>query len=351
MSSLKFIKSVKNISQRTKLVATNSFNVYFRLYSRAILHDLKTDDLNIALIKTDSDDQSNPLEICNKDLSNIPTYFPIPDNFTGYIDDSITLKKLLQLGVDLHKLEKRQGMPSFILKQDFDRHLKDHIFFLKDYVDNKTIGNFLTKNPLIFKESLDDLEVRINYLKSKRFKLHMIQQIVTKNPFWLMFSTSRIDRRLGFFQNEFSLTGNEVRAVSVTQPKLITYNLHHVNVNKFSIQEEMGFEKWEIKKMLLIQPKLWMIHQMSLLRRFQYLHNVMKISHKQISETPGVLLSREFRIRQRHTFLEKLGRAQYDCTRENYVSLDKLVAGTDADFCQKVAKCCVDDFNIFLKTL
>lgn len=90
---------------------------------------------------------------------------------------------------------------------------------------------------------------------------------------------------------------------------------------------------------------------MSLLRKFNYIHNVMKISHETICQFPKIFLCREFRIKQRHMFLEKLGRAQFDPKKENYVPLMGLVEGTDLDFCKNYAKCTVDDFNLYLKTL
>lgn len=77
----------------------------------------------------------------------------------------------------------------------------------------------------------------------------------------------------------------------------------------------------------------------------------MKIPHHRILEDPEVLLSRNFRIKQRHLFLSSLGRAQYDPMKENYVPVKSLVEGTDVDFCKQYGKCNVGDYNLFLKTL
>lgn len=77
----------------------------------------------------------------------------------------------------------------------------------------------------------------------------------------------------------------------------------------------------------------------------------MKIDHNHILENPEVLLCRVFRIKQRHLFLENLGRAQYDPKKENYVPLTALIKYTDSEFCNTYAKCNVSDFNMFLKTL
>lgn len=70
----------------------------------------------------------------------------------------------------------------------------------------------------------------------------------------------RIDRRLGFFQTYFGLTGDQVRglaSVGSSGPKLITYHLGRVKDVTFTIKEEMGFTSEEIVKLLLTRPRLW----------------------------------------------------------------------------------------------
>ncbi|KAJ8876170.1 hypothetical protein PR048_024079 [Dryococelus australis] len=286
------------------------------------------------------------------DLTDLGPYFKPTFNFAAYINKSPSLQELVKLGVDLHKLEHKKGVPEFILTLDFERDMKEHIRFLYDKgVPPSNLGWFLTKNPLIFKEDLDDLQVRINYLESKKFSVDMVSRVITKNPFWLSFSTDKIDSRLGHFQKNFFLTGNEVRALTIKQPRLITYSMNHIQVNTFVVKEELGFEAKEMKTLLLKQPKLWMISQRGLLERFEFVHNEMKIPHEQIVQFPRALCSRLFRIKQRHLFLHSLGRAQYNPTLENYISLGSLVDGTDAQFCENVAKTSVETLNVFLKTL
>uniref|UniRef100_A0A182IJ00 Transcription termination factor 3, mitochondrial n=1 Tax=Anopheles atroparvus TaxID=41427 RepID=A0A182IJ00_ANOAO len=273
-------------------------------------------------------------------------------NFAAYVNKSHTLQQLVSLGVELHKLEKRKGIPQYVLGLDFNRDMKDHIRFLTDMgLPAGMLGEFLTKNPLIFKEDLGDLQTRVNYLQSKRFMPEEITRIVTKNPFWLMLNTKRIDRRLGYFQKTFSLAGNEVRMVATKQPRLITYNLEHVRQNTFMVQEEMGFEKDEVKQLLLSKPRIWMIKTEALQYRFDYVHRRMKISHADILKTPDLLLTRDFRIKQRHGFLKFLGKVQYDPKKELYIPLKSLAEGTDEEFVTEIAKSNMECFNRFLKTL
>ncbi|XP_063838842.1 transcription termination factor 3, mitochondrial [Ostrinia nubilalis] len=289
-------------------------------------------------------------ESISEDLSSVTPYYPNTFNLASYVNNSEFLQNLLHLNINLSKIEKNPHVVNKILKLNFD-DIKKHILFINDFVDKEELGNYLTKNPLILCQPLDDLEVRINYLQSKHFSKSQISRIIQHNPFWLMFSTLRIDRRLGYYQQKFGLCGDEVRFLATKQPRLITYSLHHVTTNTFVIKEEMGFEESEVKKLLLDKPRLWMMNQRALLERFNLLHNTIKIPHSTILQQPEILLCRSFKVKQRYLFLQKLGRAQFDPTKENYVPIMALAEGRDVDFCKLYAKCNINDFNVFLKTL
>lgn len=140
-----------------------------------------------SLVNTENNVKRNPLEPMSQDVSEITSYFPESYNIAGYINRSETLQNLLHLNVNLSKIEKKPHIVNKILKLDFEKDIKNQILFLKDYVGIENIGNYITKNPLILCESLEDLQVRINYLRSKKFKTQEIMHIILKNPFWLMF--------------------------------------------------------------------------------------------------------------------------------------------------------------------
>jgi mTERF domain-containing protein len=63
--------------------------------------------------------------------------------------------------------------------------------FLHDLgVPSDELGAFITRNPWIFKDDLDDLQVRVNYLQSKKFSAEMVARVVRRNPRWLSFRYS-----------------------------------------------------------------------------------------------------------------------------------------------------------------
>jgi mTERF domain-containing protein len=51
------------------------------------------------------------------------------------------------------------------------------------------------------------VQVRINYLQSKKFSADQVARIVTKAPLTLLLPVTKIDAKLGFLQKSFHLTG------------------------------------------------------------------------------------------------------------------------------------------------
>lgn len=181
-------------------------------------------------------------------------------NLAAYVNKSDTLQQLIKLGVDLHRIEKKPDLAQFVLGLNFESQIQPHLLFLRDVgIDPDQLGRYLTKNPAILKESLENLQIRVNYLQSKRFKESQIHRILQKNPFWLMFTTPKIDTRLGFFQKQFALTGPETRKLAVSQPRIITYNIEHIRKATFTVREEMGMDQRETKQLILALPKVLMM--------------------------------------------------------------------------------------------
>lgn len=199
-----------------------------------------------------------PLDVCTEDLSDIGPYLTPTFSFAKYANKSRTIQELVKLGVELYKLELKEGMVQYILGLDFDADVKPYITFLHDCgVPANHLGFFITKNPDIFKEDMNNLHTRIRYLRAHDFNIDMISTIICKNPKWLLYSTKNIDGRLGYFQSNFQLTGHQIRFLAVKGPKIVTYKMLHLMSNTFTIKEEMGFNIEQTKKLLLKMPKLW----------------------------------------------------------------------------------------------
>jgi len=85
--------------------------------------------------------------------------------------------------------------------------------------------------------------------------------------------------------------------------------------------------------------------------RFDYVHNVMKLSHDKILQTPDLLLYRRHKLRQRHQFLKFLGKDQFDETKSLFIPLKTLLLGSDKDFVINVCDSTPAIYDNFLKTL
>ncbi|VDO97731.1 unnamed protein product [Soboliphyme baturini] len=269
-----------------------------------------------------------------------------------FVNESELLRNLVDMGVDLSQLEVKSNVADFLIKLDWQTQAKTYIRFLVRHgIPINELGSYITRNPWIFQQDIEDLQVRINYLESKNFSKEAIARIILKARYWLNSSVKTIDSRLGWLQKAYSLTGDEVRLVVTKQPKIIAFGIGYLQVIEFSFKEEMGFSRAQIKQLLLKDPKLFITDKRFLVATFDYVHNSLGFSHEEILKWPRVLRERKSRIQERHEFLRKIGRAQYDPMKPNFVSLNALMNDRDRDFCFTVAKVPVSVYNEFLKTL
>ncbi|XP_059205298.1 transcription termination factor 3, mitochondrial isoform X2 [Centropristis striata] len=238
-----------------------------------------------------------------------PSLPPVSDSLRGYVDQSETLTKLVQLGVNLWKLEQRPGVGSMLLRLNFNTDVAPRLLFLKEIgVEESCFGDIITKNPFFLTESLENLQARVNYLKSKKFSSEIVASMVSKAPYLLNFSVQRLDNRLAFYQRHLKVNASNTRNIVARLPRLLTSSLEPIKEN-------------------------------------------LKVPHNLITKFPQVFNSKFLRIKERHLFLEYLGKAQYDPVLPNYISLDRLAILPDKDFCTEVALATLEDFHLFQKTL
>ncbi|KAK1172593.1 transcription termination factor 3, mitochondrial [Acipenser oxyrinchus oxyrinchus] len=281
-----------------------------------------------------------------------PQLPPASVTLRDYVDQSETLSKLVLLGVDLSKLEQRPNVGNMLLRLDFETDIKEKLFFLKKVgVEESHLGHFITKNPFILRESMENLQDRVSYLESKKFSSTAVARMVSKAPYLLNFSVERLDNRLGFFQKELGLNVQKTMDLVTRLPRLLTGSLEPVKENLKVCQTELGFKENEVRHIVTRIPKLLTASKKKLTGIFDYLHNTMGIPHNLIVKFPQALNAKLLRIKERHLFLKHLGRAQYDPAEPNYISLDRLVSLPDEVFCTEIALASLNDFEMFQKTL
>ena len=165
--------------------------------------------------------------IYREELDSIPINQPT-FNIAKIIKDCPTLQRLVDLGVDLSQWEERdfngQNM-EIAIRIDFDADVKPRVQWLIDHgVDLNNQAVIFTSNPNIFNISLEQMNSVVEYLKAKKFPRRSISEIILGSyGKWLSFSVVDIDSKLGYFQNNFKLSGNEVRQLAKNEPNLIIW--------------------------------------------------------------------------------------------------------------------------------
>ncbi|CAN9504021.1 unnamed protein product [Ophioblennius macclurei] len=297
----------------------------------------------------------SPLEeISNEEAISIsvPSIPPMSTTLSDYVDQSETLTKLVQLGVNLFKLEQRPNVGSMLLRLDFKSDVAPRLLFLKDIgVEDSRFGHIISHNPFILTESIENLQARVNYLKSKKFTAETVASMVSRAPYLLNFSVKRLDNRLGFYQQQLKLSASNTRNVVARLPRLLCGSLEPVKENLKVCEIELGFKENEIQHIVIAVPKVLTANKRKLTQIFDFLHNTMKVPHHLITKFPQTLNCKFLRLRERHLFLEYLGKAQYDPDQANYIALDRLVSLPDETFCTEVALASLEDFDLFQKTL
>lgn len=294
-------------------------------------------------------------EISDEEALSITVHTALPPSsfsLRDYVDKSEMLTKLVQLGVNLWKLEQRPNVGSMLMRLDLETDVTPKLLFLKDIgVDDSRLGYIISHNPFILTESLENLETRVNYFKSKKFSAETVASMVSRAPHLLNFSVKRLDNRLEFYQQKLGLSVANTQNIIARLPRLLCGSLEPVKENLKVCEIELGFKKNEIQHIALAVPKVLTINKKKLTQIFDLIHNTMKVPHHLIAKFPQVLNTKYLRVKERHLFLEYLRKAQYDPTQPNYVSLDRLVSLPDETFCTELASVTLEDFYLFQKTL
>jgi len=133
-------------------------------------------------------------------------------SLAAYVNESKTLWNLVMLGVNLSKIEEGDiSLAEQLVKLDFERDVKPILLLLHHCgVKECDIGECITRSPGLLTEPIDDMEVRVNYLESKRFSKESITRIVSIAPHILTITTKEIDVQLGYLQQDFMLSGSHV---------------------------------------------------------------------------------------------------------------------------------------------
>ena len=179
--------------------------------SNAIVNAVNNADQNLSGGEHCSD--SSPNVQFKFDLNKLMTVRPLAparaEGFQLYVNESKTLQQLLQLGIDLRLIYLfNRDIANRLLRMDMQRDLRPRLLWLKQLgLNGEQISHMLNYNAFLFTEPIEDMQVRVNYLKSKRFSTQCIARIAHETPLILTTPVKLLDKHLGYLQREFRLRG------------------------------------------------------------------------------------------------------------------------------------------------
>lgn len=319
-----------------KIAAENAHELKLRMKENENLEELQKDEDDIETI-----------------IRNLrPAHRPFAYNLAYFVNDSEVLRKFIEMGIPIRDWDRDRNVAEFMLTLNFEKHVAPYLIFFHNLgLKTNEYANIIHENPLIFKESLDDLKVRVDYLESKKFSRSAIVQILSKNPKWLSIPIDNIDANLGWFQREFNLKANELRQIVVKQPLLITKPLKVASDMKFYLREILMFDEQQITSIIKQDPKVFCRKTESIMEAYRFLVDVAKFNNQQLTDYPEVMRASLVQIKSRYSFLKTLKLDQFDPTKPNYVSLKDLIETDDKYFCTKIAKSSIQEYESFLKSL
>ncbi|KJH43435.1 hypothetical protein DICVIV_10535 [Dictyocaulus viviparus] len=279
------------------------------------------------------------------------------------VNHSVLLQNLVDIGVNLFEVEQNTSAGKHLLRLEFRKDVKPKLQWLLSLgFDVTDLGVYLTKNPFYLLQDLKDMQARVNYLTAMRFSKGDVCKIIKDFRYWLNIDVKIIDSRLGWVQKQFGLTGDEVRDLIRKEARILMFGLGPLQRLVGLLNKEFGFSPGQIKRILLNDPRIFMMDTKLIRMNYDYVHNVMKISNSVIATYPLILRCSHSSIRNRHEFLKKLGKAVYEGTiidgtqvscapidNVKPVSMEVFLDGNDAVFARKAADTYVAVYNRFLQ--
>uniref|UniRef100_A0A8C4RC16 Mitochondrial transcription termination factor 3 n=1 Tax=Eptatretus burgeri TaxID=7764 RepID=A0A8C4RC16_EPTBU len=295
-----------------------------------------------------------------EELGLVKTPPPLPStatSFRSYVGHSETLQKLVRLGMDLWRVERKIPAANILLRLSFEKDVQPRLVLLQSFgLQLDRLGRVLTRNPYLLNPNLleENLKARVDFLLSRHFTREMVGRMIGAAPFLLSLSVQRLDNRLAFYQNELGLSPRQTRELTSRLPSLITASLAEVEEIMKTMMANLGFRRAELRALVTKVPRILLGNRGRLIRTFDLLHNIIGIPHHLLVEHPQgeqVFRTKLQRIRVRHAFLKSRGLANFDPAHPPSVSLERFAALPDEAFCQEIVGATVQEFLAFQKTI
>ncbi|XP_067933783.1 transcription termination factor 3, mitochondrial-like [Watersipora subatra] len=262
---------------------------------------------------------------------------------------SSDLQRLIALGVSLRDVESKEGAAELVANIKYYPQV-DEVVTLLRAVGVERIGDVISRCPFLLAEGAESLRLKLMYLSSRRFSRTQITRLVTTQPCWLLEGLTEVDAKLAAVKQIFQLSNGELRDVVSRSPKVALLDTLLLQRFKVILNAAYDLEPLQIKALVIGCPSATRIGERNLRQRMDYLTETMHLSKEQILAWPSILRCRQRIVKERHSVLSHLNLHEYDSSKPGYVSLQRLVSGTDENFCKDVAKIPLNLYYDYIKT-
>lgn len=276
-----------------------------------------------------------------------------------YVNHVPLLRVLVDVGVDLFEIEcKYPAVPRHLLRLPYAEARTKIRWLVSIGFTPDSLGDYLTRNPYVLLQNLEDMKARVNYLASIKFTHKEILKLVSEFRFWLNIDVKTTEKRLDAITGLFGLRKSMMRKVLVKEPRLLMFGLGPIKRIWDLLTKEFGLSVDEVKGMLMEDPRLFIMDSRVLIANFGYATRVMGVQPTQLVQQPLLLRVAPHALRSRHEFLRTLGRARYTETQpagkglalNEVIALPDLLLASDAEFAERAARVTPASYDIYLRS-
>ncbi|KAL5969137.1 Transcription termination factor 3 mitochondrial [Taenia solium] len=291
--------------------------------------------------------------IKNLDIDRHYPRLPEAGNLAALVPHNECLRKLVELGADLSRMEMEPGVANLLVKTDFNTTIAPKLWHLSSFgFELPHLSRIMTCVPKsIIKLSVEEIASRLKYFTDREFSSSDVIGMVTDQPTVLALTSCEVDRQLGMLMNLFAFKAHEVRHVASEAPKCIVQPVKSTKDVFVVLTKMMDFSVPSARQMVIAFPRIILSSNRVLSTNAFHLHRRLQLPFDQIALCPRALSAPPRILAERTNFLKLCHLFQSDGTKPLYTPLDAIVEGTDEEFCLRFAKGKEELFNDYLRTV
>ncbi|KAM7542518.1 hypothetical protein Aperf_G00000011552 [Anoplocephala perfoliata] len=278
---------------------------------------------------------------------------PEAGNLAALVPLNDCLRKLVNLGVDLSKIESQPGVANLLVKTDFETSISPKLWLLTDFgFDLSQVARVFTYIPkTIVKSSAEEIASRLKYFTDREFDTGVTVGMISDQPSILAMASCEVDKTLAILMRTFDLRADQVRHVAGGAPKCIVQPIKSTKDVFVALTKMLGFSIAITREMLMDFPRIILSSNRVLSCNTFHLHRRLELPFELIALYPRALCAPPRILAERTNFLKFCSRFQPDGSKPLYTSLDAIIEGTDEEFCKLFADGNEKLFNDYLRTI